>query len=103
MRIVYNITFHVNKGIEKEWVATIWRTYIPFARSVTSSPPLFTRIKSAEEPDPSFSLQLFFDREEAYRYFVEKKLEASLSLLSRRFPGDFLYFCTTLEEVSHED
>ena len=98
MRIVHNTTFHVNKAIEDTWMTTLLREYIPCVKRIAScSQTLFTRIKFAGDEGASFSLQLFFDREEEYRYFVEKQLEAGLSTLSLHFPGEFLYFCTTLE------
>jgi hypothetical protein len=101
MRIVHNITFHVDKAIEKEWVEAITRDYLHPTRSPAA---LFTRVKLAGEgeEEPTFSLQRFFDREEEHRRFVEEELEEGLHALSRRFPGGFLYFCTTLEEVIHE-
>jgi hypothetical protein len=95
MRVVHNTTFHVDKAIEKEWVAAILHEYIPL---VACPGALFTRIREAGD-DPAFSLQFPFDGEEAYRRFVER---GELAALSRRFPGGFLYFCTTLEEVDHE-
>ncbi|MDR1273133.1 MAG: DUF4286 family protein [Odoribacteraceae bacterium] len=101
MRVVHNTTFHVDEAIEGEWIEALAREYIPAARE-SCIQTLFTRVRVAGEAGPAFSLQLFFDGEEACRRFAEEKLPGQLDLLARRFPGGFQYFCSTLEEVSHE-
>ncbi|MDR0765973.1 MAG: DUF4286 family protein [Odoribacteraceae bacterium] len=100
---MHNITFHVDERIEKEWVATIAREYIPLVkRAVPCSRALFTRVRVAGEDSLTFSLQLFLDNDEEGRRPVDERLEESLAALSLRFPGGFLYFRATLEEVVHE-
>lgn len=103
MYVVHNITFHVNENIAEAWIEALSRDYIPLVkRAVSCSRALFTRVRVAGESDTTFSLQLFFDQREERRDRVEERLDESLSVLSRRFPGGFLYFRSVLEEVIHE-
>jgi hypothetical protein len=108
MEIVHNITFHVNEEIEKEWIAVVSREYIPIVReAVSCSRALFTRVRVAGEDDPTFSLQLFFNNDDDRRgeqigERIGERIEESLVMLSRRFPGGFLYFRVALEEIIHE-
>jgi hypothetical protein len=105
MRIVHNTTFHVDKAIERGWLDLLHREHLPIMRRFCTH-LLFTRVKIAggqgEQDEPVYSLQLLFDDEEAHCHFIKQHLDNHLAALMRHFPGGFLYFCTTLEEVLHE-
>ena len=101
MRYILNTTFHLDASIEKAWVVFLTKEQFPLLKTENlCSDILFTRVRVEEEEEsPAYSLQLVFETKNQYHCFRERHHEPFLKTLASCFPGRFVYFCTTLEEV----
>ncbi|MDR1415593.1 MAG: DUF4286 family protein [Odoribacteraceae bacterium] len=102
-RVVHNTTFHVDEAVETAWLAALLDEVVP---AVTLAAPLarslFTRVRVGDDACRAYSLQLLFDDDDACRRLALETMGEWLDALSRRFPGGFHHFCSTLEEVRRE-
>ncbi len=99
---IYNITFIVNKGIEKDWVEHIDRFILPEIRKYVYQIDLLKvgfqeGLKNVK--GESFSVQIYCNDIETVKWVKDIGSQMILQKLHRRFKKDWTAFASTLEFV----
>ncbi len=98
---IYNITFVIEKSIEKEWLKYIRQVFIPkiiSSKIITSY--LLSRVINNEIPESSFSIQFETDSKQSLDIFLKNEMPEIISKIHQKFSPRMLYFATELEVIS---
>ncbi len=98
--IVYNTTFHIDKGILEEGMTYLKEVYLPRAsESGFLQNPLLRRILSEEEEGVSFSVQFHVKNVDTLNFWLENEGQILHQELVSRFGSKIVGFSTLLEEI----
>ena len=99
--IIYNVTTHIEKDIEKEWVAHMRETHIPLMLSTGKfREATFTKILSEHAEDGlNFSVQYLCPNKATLDYFMAEEHPRFERQLQDIFGTKALTFTTELELI----
>jgi len=97
---IYNITFNVDKEIEKDWLQYIKDVFIPaMLKSGLLHTALTSKIMVNEERGNSYSIQFSADNKENLYKFIQEELYPLLNELHLKFSPKMVYFATELDVI----
>ncbi len=100
---IYNITFNVDKEIEKDWLDFVKNTFIPkMLKSGLLTGATTSKIMVDEAQGISYSIQFFSDNKENLKTFIEKELYPILNELHLKFAPKMVYFATELDVIDRQ-
>ncbi len=100
---IYNITFNVDKEIEKEWLQYIKEVFIPqMLRSGLLRSALTSKIMVDEIQGISYSIQFAAGNKKDLKKFISEELQPILHKLHTKFSPKMVYFATELDVVYHQ-
>ncbi|MCD7972505.1 MAG: DUF4286 family protein [Candidatus Azobacteroides sp.] len=100
--LIYNTTFHVEKGISADFLRYIKGTYLPaVSRSGQLSLPRLAKVLTMqdEQEGDCFSLQFSVESSAIFDSWYALEGEELLGKLYNHFQNRVLYFSTFLEEI----
>lgn len=98
--VIYNVTTHIDKHIEKEWVAHMRETHIPMMLSTGKfREATFTRILSEHEDGLNFSVQYLCPNKATLDHFLAEEHPRFERQLHDLFGTKALTFTTELELI----
>ena len=100
---IYNITFNVDKAIEKEWLDYIKNNFIPkMLESGLLKSSLTSKIIVDEAQGNSYSIQFAADNQADLKQFIDKELYPILNELHLKFSPKMVYFATELDVIDRQ-
>ncbi len=100
---IYNITFNVDKEIEKDWLQFIKETFIPkMLKSGLLQNAITSKIMVDEAQGNSFSIQFQAANKQDLDTFVQNELYPILNELHLRYSPKMVYFATELDVVDQQ-
>ena len=97
---IYNITFNVDKEIEKEWLRYIKEKFIPaMLKSGLLHTALTSKIVVDEPRGNSYSIQFSAQDKETLDRFIREELYPILNELHLKFSPKMVYFATELNVI----
>ena len=104
LMIIYNTTFHIDKGYEKECLEYFKRTYMPevSASGFLTNGYLRRIIPTAENEGTSFAVQFHVKNIETLNYWIEKEGRSLQKRVTDLFGNKITGFVTLLEEIEWE-
>ena len=97
---IYNITFNVDKEIEKEWLEYIKKIFIPaMLKSGLLHTALTSKIMVDETQGNSYSIQFSANNKKDLDKFIQNELYPLLHKLHLKFSPKMVYFATELEVI----
>jgi len=100
---IYNITFNIDKSIEKEWLDFIKRQFIPkMLKSGLLKSSLTSKIMVDEVQGNSYSIQFAADNKADLKQFIDKELYPILNELHLKFSPKMVYFATELDVIDRQ-
>lgn len=100
---IYNITFNVEKDIEKDWLSYITNNFIPkMLQSGLLNAATTSKIKVDEAQGQSYSIQFKTDNQEQLQKFIADELYPILNELHTKFSPKMVYFSTELDVIDQQ-
>ena len=97
---IYNITFNVDKEIEKDWLQYIKEVFIPaMLKSGLLHTALTSKIMVDEAQGNSYSIQFSANNKEDLDRFIHEELYPLLNKLHLKFIPKMVYFATELDVI----
>ncbi len=97
---IYNITFNVDKEIEKDWLKYIKENFIPaMLKSGLLHTALTSKIMVDETQGNSYSIQFSANNKEDLERFIQEELYPLLNQLHLKFSPKMVYFATKLDVI----
>jgi len=101
---IYNITFHVSKEIEKEWLDYIKKTFIPqMLKSGLLESSLTSKVVTEDMEGTSYSIQFKTKNKEVLDRFIQNELEPILDKINQKFSPKMVYFATELDVINTDE
>ncbi len=101
---IYNITFHVSKDIEKEWLDYIKKHFIPkMLKSGLLESSLTSKVVTDDPQGNSYSIQFKTRSKEILDQFIQKELEPILEEINQKFSPKMVYFATELDVINTDE
>jgi hypothetical protein len=100
---IYNITFNIEKEIEKEWLEYIKKTFIPqMLSSGLLHSSLTSKIMVDEPQGNSYSIQFTTENQSDLKKFINEELYPVLNRLHQKFSPKMVYFATELDVIDQQ-
>ena len=100
---IYNITFNVDKAIEKEWLDYIKNNFIhKMLKSGLLKSSLTSKIMVDEAQGNSYSIQFAADNKTDLKQFIDSELYPILNELHLKFSPKMVYFATELDVIDRQ-
>ena len=100
---IYNITFNIDKSIEKEWLNYIKLQFIPkMLESGLLKSSLTSKIMVNEAQGNSYSIQFAADNKADLKQFIDQELFPILNELHLKFSPKMVYFATELDVIDRQ-
>jgi len=100
---IYNITFNVDKEIEKDWLNYVKETFIPaMLKSGLLHTALTSKIMIDEAQGNSYSIQFSANNKEDLDNFIQNELYPLLNQLHLKFSPKMVYFATELDVIDQQ-
>jgi len=97
---IYNITFNVDKEIERDWLKYIKEKFIPqMLHSGLLQSSLTSKIMVDEAQGTSYSIQFAAENKSDLKKFIENELSPILHELHAKFSPKMVYFATELDVI----
>jgi len=97
---IYNITFNVDKEIEKTWRQYVKEVFIPaMLKSGLLHTALTSKIMVDEAQGNSYSIQFSANNKEDLDNFIQNELYPLLNDLHMKFSPKMVYFATELDVI----
>ncbi len=102
--ILYNITFHIEKGMEAEGIGFLRSSYIPqvIAGGFLHHPHLYRIMRTDEDEGTNLALQFQVKNIETLDFWLQHEGKKINALLTDRFGYKIAGFTTLLEEIDWE-
>lgn len=102
--ILYNITFHIEKGIQEEGIDFLKKDYIPkaIAGGFLQKPRLHRILRTEEEEGVSLALQFQVKNIDTLDFWLQNEGKIIHEQLTGRFGYQIAGFATLLEEIDWE-
>ncbi len=101
---IYNITFHVSKDIEKQWLDYIKKTFIPkMLESGLLESSLTSKVVTDDPQGNSYSIQFKTKSKEVLDKFIKNELEPILEKINAKFSPKMVYFATELDVIDTDE
>lgn len=101
---IYNITFHVSKEIEQEWLNYIKKTFIPkMLKSGLLESSLTSRVVTEDPSGTSYSIQFKTKSKEKLDQFIQTELEPIIEEINKKFSPKMVYFATELDVIDTDE
>ncbi len=101
---IYNITFHVSKEIEKEWLEYIKKTFIPaMLKSGLLESSLTSKVVTDDPNGTSYSIQFKTKDKETLAHFIQTELEPIVNKIIQKFSPEMVYFATELDVIDTDE
>lgn len=101
--ILVNTTFHVESGLESEWIDWAHGVYIATAVSAGYRHPLLMRIFSREDNGgTTYALQIQCDGPREAADWLDRLQPGLLDEIAGRWQQRVLHFTTMMEEVTRD-
>jgi len=99
--LLYNVTFGIDKQIEKEWISWMKDTYVPaiMETSLFTKHTFYKVLTHDDETSVSYSLQCFADSIESVVKFLNDFSPALVEAHRLKFKDQHAAFNTLLEEI----
>ena len=98
--VVYNITFSIDKSIEKEWVEWVNRTHIPTVMATDFFRDCkLCRIHGEEEGGVTYAIMYTAKSQEDLEIYQEKYAQQHDNKHAQKFQGKFVTFRTLLSVI----
>jgi len=98
--ILYNITYNIDKKVEKEWLNWMKSTHIPKIKTtgLFKSVKLY-RLLNVPDEGVTYSVQFFAQNLDLFQEYIEKSAPIHAAELNARYKDLHVAFQTVLQEL----
>jgi hypothetical protein len=101
---IYNITFHVSKDIEQDWLKYVKQNFIPkMLKSGLLESSLTSKVVTEDNQGTSYSIQFKTKDKKTLDKFIEKELEPIINEINQKFAPKMVYFATELDVINTDE
>ena len=100
---IYNITFIVEKEIEKDWLDYTKNIFVPdILKNKTIRSAITSKVLVENQPDSSYSIQFSVDNQQQIDQFINHELPKNLHKINEIFSPRMVFFATRLNIVDKQ-